>query len=172
MELPSHQRCELYKEYFRLSATLFICPWKATCAKIPNTTLPYGVYPWNIAPRAINSGTLMGSVTAVRSLFKDLTDELLKPDRGGQGDQGDHLTRFLNLLSNDQLLQEFLMNSTLLALGTYPSITVPGSSGPQPITARKSTATSSTGHTTSIVSSRMSYTHLCFTMGQRVRSLP
>jgi hypothetical protein len=63
--------------------------WQATCRKVPNSTLPKGVFGSNKEPRSVNSGTVIGSAIAMRTLFKDLSDILQEPERQSQGDQGD-----------------------------------------------------------------------------------
>jgi len=50
-------------------ARAFICffPSKDVCRQLPNSTLPKGVYAPGDEPRAINAGTVIGSVAAMRT---------------------------------------------------------------------------------------------------------
>jgi len=59
------------------------------CSRIPNSTLPSGLYAADEEPRAINAGTVMGSVAAMRTIYKELADEMAKPERDkSETDQG------------------------------------------------------------------------------------
>jgi hypothetical protein len=63
--------------------------WKDVCARLPNSTLPTGLYAAEEEPRAINAGTVMGSVAAMRTTYKALANEMVKPERdASETDQG------------------------------------------------------------------------------------
>jgi hypothetical protein len=63
--------------------------WESfACQGVPMSTLPKGVYAPNEEPRWANSGTILGSVAAMRILYQDLINVFEEP--GGQSgtDQG------------------------------------------------------------------------------------
>jgi hypothetical protein len=146
-------------------ALIFCLPWQSTCRRVPNSTLPKGVYALDQEPRSANSGTVMGSVAAMRTLFKDLFEVLQEPERQEQGDQGNNPARPLVLPLDDQrYLQVLSTNFSRTEKDTYPSITIPDSSGQQAFPHRPPLANLSTRRTTSTLSFRTSYTHLYYTM--------
>jgi hypothetical protein len=77
------------------------------------STLPKGVYPPNEEPRWANSGTILGSVAAMRILYQDLINVFEEP--GGQSgtDQGNRAAIFLILLLDDQAEFEGVFNEFL-----------------------------------------------------------
>jgi hypothetical protein len=59
------------------------------CQGVPRSTLPDGAYHGaGDAPRWANSGTVLGSVVAMRTIYKELAEELMKPERQKLSDQG------------------------------------------------------------------------------------
>jgi len=72
--------------------------WESSaCQDAPESTLPKGVYGLNdevegngmphTRPRWANSGTVLGSVAAMRTLYKELADVLQQPEWKGGSDQ-------------------------------------------------------------------------------------
>jgi len=57
------------------------------CQGVPYSTLPKGAFPMNEEPRWANSGTVIGSVTAMRTVYEDLIVALHEPEQRNQGDQ-------------------------------------------------------------------------------------
>jgi len=58
------------------------------CQAAPPSTLPKGVYDLDEEPRWSNSGAVIGSVAAMRSLYKDLVEVFQEPERQSGTDQG------------------------------------------------------------------------------------
>jgi hypothetical protein len=58
------------------------------CQGVPESTLPKGAYSGGWEPRWANSGTVIGSVAAMRTLYKDLFIAFQDPAMEDQGDQG------------------------------------------------------------------------------------
>jgi hypothetical protein len=72
------------------------------CQGVPKTTLPDGAYRGaGGAPRWANSGTVLGSMAAMRTIYKDLAEEMIKPERQKESDQGDSLAQLLLLFSDN-----------------------------------------------------------------------
>jgi len=57
------------------------------CQGVPNSTLLKGAYGLHEAPRWANSGTVLGSVTAMRTLYNDLIHISKEPGRQDESDQ-------------------------------------------------------------------------------------
>jgi len=59
------------------------------CTGVPQSTVPIGAYYGaGGLPRWVNSGTVLGSVTAMRKLYNDLYKVFQETDLDGKGDQG------------------------------------------------------------------------------------
>ena len=61
---------------------------KTACDGAPPSIIPKGAYDWGEPPRFANSGTVIGSVAAMRTLYKDLVDIFQEPIRQTGSDQG------------------------------------------------------------------------------------
>ena len=58
------------------------------CRGVPNSTVLEGAYGSNDVPRWANSGTVLGSVAAMRMLYDELIPIFAEPERQGESDQG------------------------------------------------------------------------------------
>jgi len=62
--------------------------WESiACTGAPRSTLPKGVYRENEEPRWANSGTVLGSVIAMRTLYYDMFDVFQEPEHVNETDQ-------------------------------------------------------------------------------------
>ena len=71
-------------------ALIVFLPWKFACQGSPESTVLKGVFGLNEEPRWSNSGTVLGSVAAMRSLYGDLLSIFEQPDHQTGSDQGNN----------------------------------------------------------------------------------